>query len=205
VEAHEPPPWLVGGHRLSARLPWYRGRAGAPLELEARLLVDFVETEMFAARAALSLDVHSGFGMRDRLWYPYASTRGDFPRVDAAQNLAELLDRTYPQNHYRVEPQAESYTTHGDLWDYLFDRHRARHPGDTPAFIPWTLELGSWNWVRKNPRQLLFSEGVFNPIVPHRLARTQRRHLTLIDFFLRAVHNPDAWTSRDWIQYQLDF
>jgi hypothetical protein len=31
-------PFLVGGQRRSAGLPWYRGPAGAPMEVESRAL-----------------------------------------------------------------------------------------------------------------------------------------------------------------------
>ena len=71
-----------------------------------------------------------------------------------------------------------------------------RHSLNGAPFIPWTLEMGSWNWVRKNPFQLMSLTGPFNPIVPHRLRRVQRHHLLLIDFFLRAVHNHEAWRRK---------
>jgi hypothetical protein len=29
-------PFLAGGQRIGAWLPWYRGRAGAPMEAESR-------------------------------------------------------------------------------------------------------------------------------------------------------------------------
>ncbi|MBM4373048.1 MAG: DUF2817 domain-containing protein [Deltaproteobacteria bacterium] len=196
VESLERNPFPFGGHRLSPRLWYYRGREGDPMEPEARALTEFVQEEMFSSRAAISLDFHSGFGFSDRLWYPYAKMTGGFPRTIEVLNLAALLDATYPQNTYRVEAQSVNYTTHGDLWDWLFDLHLARHGADGPVFIPWTLELGSWNWVRKNPRQLLTFSGAFNPTVPHRLRRVMRGHLTLCDFFLHAVHNPDAWARK---------
>jgi len=145
------------------------------------------------------VDVHSGFGLKDRLWFPYARKAGGFPFVEQALAIANLLDTSYPHHVYTAEPQARSYTAHGDLWDHVFDRHRAHHGGgrraDSPVFIPWTLEMGSWTWVRKNPRQALSALGIFNPLLPHRSARVLRRHLTILDFFLRAAHNPDAWRT----------
>lgn len=36
LEAEEPVPFLIGGQRLSALLPWYRGPAGAPCSRKAR-------------------------------------------------------------------------------------------------------------------------------------------------------------------------
>ena len=49
-------------------------------------------------------------------------------------------------------------------------------------FLPWTLEMGSWAWVRKNPLQVFQALGFFNPIKPHRYARTMRRHARLVEF-----------------------
>lgn len=196
VDAARRPPLLLGGHRLSRRLPWYRGPAGAPMQPEARALVEFVEAEAFDARAAISIDFHSGFGVTDRLWYPYARARAGFPRAPEAHALARRLTETLPYHVYAIEPQADQYTTHGDLWDHLFDRHLARHGLDGAPYVPWTLEMGSWSWVRKNPRQLFSPLGPFNPMMPHRYRRTMRRHLALVDFMCAAVRNPAAWARR---------
>jgi hypothetical protein len=92
-----------------------------------------------------------------------------------------------------MEPQARTYTARGDLWDHLHDVLAAR-PGR--VVLPLTLELGSWAWVRKNPRQLLSPLGSFNPIVPHRLRRTLRRHLPLFDRLLAATASA-AWARLD--------
>ena len=62
------------------------------------------------------------------------------------------------------------------------------------VFIPWTLEMGSWIWVRKNPLQIFKAEGFFNPVKAHRYDRTMRRHMRLIDFMFRAVRNYQSWT-----------
>lgn len=191
VEAELPCRWpLLGGQRISSWLPWYRGKEGE-LAPESKALIDFVRREMFAAQAAIALDVHSGYGTRDRLWYPYAKT--DKPIADELQYqaLASLLDRTLPHHVYVCEPQSAGYTTHGDLWDYLYDLHLAEAPDR--LFLPWTLELGSWNWVRKNPRLLFFRDGMFNPRRPHRVSRENRRHLLLFDFLLRAVRAHTRW------------
>lgn len=182
---------LIGGQRLSRRLPWYRGRAGDSMEAEALALVELVEREAFGAELALVLDVHSGFGLVDRLWFPYARTRRPLPHLAELYALSRLLDDTLPHHVYRMEPQAQTYTVKGDLWDYVYDRrndHAA--PG---AILPLTLEMGSWMWLKKNPRQVLSLLGSFNPVVPHRLRRTLRRHLLLIDFLHRAVAAHESW------------
>ena len=182
---------LVGGHRISPRLPWYMGPAGAAMEAEAAALVRLVEDELFAARFAIALDLHSGFGFADRLWYPYARTREPLPDQPAIAALGRLLDDTLPNHVYRVEQTAQTYTIRGDLWDHLYDRRRAAGGG---MLLPLTLEMGSWTWVRKNPLQVLSSLGRFNPTKPHRHRRTLRRHLPLLDFLLHATASYRAWT-----------
>jgi hypothetical protein len=166
------------------------------MEKESSALVEFVRQEMFSSKAALTLDFHSGFGMKDRLWFPYAKGSGRFPRIREVRNLITLLERTYPNHNYRIEPQAVNFTAHGDLWDYIFDLHMEETGPTGPPFIPWTLEMGSWRWIRKNPSQIFSSLGPFNPMVPHRLRRVMRRHLVLVDLLLRAVHNFRTWASR---------
>ncbi len=194
VDAEEKVPFLLGGHRISPALPWYRGEPGAGMEPEAEALVRFVRERLFPAQAALTLDVHSGFGTQDRLWYPYSKASTGFPGEFEARRLGAMLDVSYPYHVYRIEKQAEAYTLHGDVWDYLYDEHRSHHGAEAPPWVPWTLEMGSWLWVRKNPRQLLRRAGPFNPGLPHRLRRVLRRHLLLFDFLFRAVGNAEAWS-----------
>ncbi len=187
---------LVGGQRFSSRLPWFMGEADAPMEPEAAALCDFVERELFDSRLAISVDVHSGFGFEDRLWFPYARTRKPFPNLAEVYALERLLDMTLPNHVYKLEPQARNYTVHGDLWDHLHDRHAgalAVTGAGERVFLPLTLELGSWLWLRKNPRQAFHVLGGFNPMKPHRLRRTLRRHLPLFDFLHRATASPERW------------
>lgn len=190
VEAESKTPLLVGGHRISPVLPWFRGYG--EMETEARAVVDFVRSELFPARACVTLDLHSGFGVRDRLWFPYAKTMAPPPIMPQVRAFIDLLERSLPHHVYRVEPQSAAYCTHGDLWDYLLDEHLASNQ-PSQVLMPWTLEIGSWVWVRKNPRQLLLSDGPFNPIKPHRHDRAMRRHMALLEFFYRAVRNHRRW------------
>ncbi len=185
--------FLVGGQRLTPRLPWFMGRAGE-LELESRALVDFVTKYTLPSRTSIALDVHSGFGFQDRLWFPYARTVRPFPNTAEVYSLFELLNRTLPHHVYQTEPQSQAYTIDGDLWDFLYDRSRRESRG---LFLPLTLEMGSWTWVRKNPRQLFSLPGTFNPVKRHRLHRTLRRHLLLIDFLHRAVIAREVWAELD--------
>lgn len=191
VDAMVKTPRLVGGHRIGRFLPWYRGQK---LEPENAALFAFVRREIFEARSAIVLDCHSGFGMKDRLWYPYAKSTSGYPRVHESRALARRLVEVLPYHPYQIEPQSTQYTTHGDIWDHLFDAHWAAH-GPERLFLPWTLEMGSWSWVRKNPRQLFSAHGAFNPIVPHRYQRAMRRHLPLLHFLWSAVRHPEAWAE----------
>lgn len=189
-------PFLVGGHRISARLPWYRGPVGLPMELESQTLIDFAKKNVLPAKVALALDLHSGFGLRDRLWYPFAKTQDPFPKKDQALALKTLLDITYAHHVYKVESQSDSYTTHGDLWDYLFEIHEGAEQFKHHLFLPWTLEMGSWTWLKKNPIQMFNPLGWFHPIKAHRHHRVMRRHLHLLDFFLRATAHSISWRDR---------
>lgn len=193
AESHGTP--LLGGQRISSRIPWYMGRPEHAMEVEARALCDFMEAELFGAQVAVACDVHSGFGFVDRLWFPYARTRRPFHHLPEMLALTRLLDATLPNHVYAIEPQARSYTIAGDLWDHLYDGFRSAAP--ERVFLPLTLEMGSWTWLKKNPRQALNALGGFNPLVPHRLRRTLRRHLLLFDFLHRATASPDSWARPD--------
>ena len=185
---------ILSGHRISPAIPWYRGEEGQEMEVESKALIDFVKEQMFEAPAAISVDFHSGFGMKDRLWFPYAYTRDEFPRIKEVQNLKDILDETHPHHIYHIEPQWASYTISGDLWDHLFLEHQKDEKYKNNIFIPWTLEMGSWIWVKKNPLQLFSAVGLFNPIKAHRYDRTMRRHILLIKFLFKAVRNYPSWS-----------
>jgi hypothetical protein len=195
VVADERPVFLLGGQTYSNLLPWYRGNTATPegMEQESKALCDLVRREIFPSRTSLTVDVHSGFGAVDRLWFPYARTRKPPPHLIEIAALKGLFDRSYPNHFYCIEPQAMQYTTHGDLWDWLYDGKVGEK--SEGVFLPWTLELGSWLWLKKNPRQFFSSLGAFNPMMPHRLQRILRRHLTLFDFLHRAVISPEGWTG----------
>ncbi|MBL7664030.1 MAG: DUF2817 domain-containing protein [Bacteriovoracaceae bacterium] len=184
--------WLLSGHRISNALPWYRGKEQAPMEIETQTLVDFFKKEVMPSRANITMDFHSGFGTKDQIWYPWAKTRKEkFPFYDQFINLQRLFETSFPNHIYKIEPQTKNYVTHGDLWDYLLQEHRKeKRPG---VFIPLTLEIGSWIWVKKNPLQLFSILGLFNPIKEHRIRRQLRRHVFMLDFLQRAVRNYDAW------------
>lgn len=182
---------LVGGQRWSRHLPWYRGELHAAMEVEAQALLHIIRRELFPSPFALALDLHSGFGVIDRLWFPFAYSHRVIDNLPAMHALKRRLDQSLPNHVYAVEPQSRQYVTHGDLWDYLYLEQRRLFPAHT--FLPLTLEMGSWLWVKKNPRQLLSPLGLFNPVLPHRRQRTLRRHHALLDFLLRAAASYRHW------------
>ncbi|MDE2606033.1 MAG: DUF2817 domain-containing protein [Burkholderiales bacterium] len=189
VEARDPVPFLLAGQRLSPGLPWYRGAAGAPMEAESAALCAWAERELLGRPLALALDCHSGFGMRDRIWFPFAHRRAPFAALPELHALHAIFAGSHPRHPYVFEPQSAQYLAHGDLWDHLVLRADGR-PG---VFLPLTLEMGSWLWVKKNPRQLFSRHGVFNPLIEHREQRVLRRHLPLLDFLLRAAASQAHW------------
>jgi hypothetical protein len=188
VDAREAVPHLLGGQRFSARLPWYRGPSGAPMQPEAAALCNVVERELLSRPFAVAIDCHSGFGLADRLWFPFAHTSTPIETLPELHALKQLLDEAHPQHRYVFEPQSRQYLAHGDLWDYLVLRAAA-----TSTFLPLTLEMGSWIWVRKNPRQLFSRQGIFNPLIEHRRSRVLRRHLVWLDFVARAAASCTRW------------
>ena len=162
LDAADRVPWLVGGHRIAASLPWYRGRRGAAMEAESRALCAVVEGELITRPFSIALDCHSGFGQVDRLWFPYAHTARPIEHLPEMHALTEIFDASHPHHRYAIEPQSRQYLAHGDLWDWLYAQ--ASEHGEW-VFLPLTLEMGSWNWVRKNPRQLFRREGIFLSLI----------------------------------------
>lgn len=200
----ENPPRFLGGHRYSSRLPWYRGAEGTSMEVESLALVQAVQKEIFHSPLAITLDFHSGFGVQDQIWFPYAKTAKAYPDISVAHAFKSLFDRTFPHHFYKIEPQALNYTTHGDLWDYLYDEFEAQAADpsggslnkkgqEKAVYLPLCLEMGSWMWVKKNPLQIFDLQGHFNPVKSHRMKRTLRRHNTFFEFILRAALSPHSW------------
>ena len=203
IDSAEPLPNLLAGQRLSARLPWYRGEAGAPMEPENQAVCRFVEAELLPHRFSLSVDCHSGFGVRDRIWFPYAHTAAPIEHIGELHAMSRLLDLGHPHHRYVFEPQSHQYLANGDLWDHLYATTRDRPDA---LFLPLTLEMGSWLWVRKNPRQFLSRHGFFNPLIQHRLERALRRHIAWLDFVARLACSHGRWmptgAARDWHRHR---
>jgi Zinc carboxypeptidase len=191
VDATDKVPFLVGGQRLSRGLPWYRGKLDAPLETESQALCDVVSSELLVRKFSLALDCHSGFGARDRIWFPYAHTRKPIEHLAEIHALKEIFLEAYSQHQYVFEPQSLQYLAHGDLWDHLY---QVANQSPDHIFLPLTLEMGSWLWIKKNPKQLFSRMGIFNPLIEHRQQRVLRRHIFLLDFLARATSGYELWT-----------
>lgn len=181
-------PFLAGGQRLGPWLPWYCGPRGAPMETESAALLQVVASELACRPFSLALDCHSGYGWNDSIWFPYARTHRPMPHLAEMYGLKTMLDQSHPHHGYSFEPQSHQYLLHGDLWDHAYDQVPASH-----VFLPMTLELGSWLWIRKNPRQLFSRHGIFNPTKTHRIKRVLRRHASLLDFLTRAAFGVRRW------------
>jgi hypothetical protein len=181
---------LIGGHRIGPALPWYRGRAGEPMQPEAQALCDVVREELARHAFAITVDCHSGFGLTDRVWFPYAHTAEPIEHLAELHALKCLFDEALIHHRYGFEPQSHQYLTHGDLWDHLYQQS-LRTPDR--VLLPLTLEMGSWIWVKKNPRQVFSRQGLFNPLIQHRQQRVLRRHAVLLEFLMRAAFNHARW------------
>jgi len=184
-------PFLLGGQRMASWLPWYRGKRNQAMQQEAQALVGVFDNALAKAPFCMTLDCHSGYGHVDRIWFPYAYTNEPFPQLAEVYALKSVFDSSHPHHgYYQFEPQSLAYTTHGDLWDYLHQRNQQQN---TNTFLPLTLEMGSWLWVKKNPRQLFSPLGMFNPMLPHRTERVLRRHAVFFDFLIRAAISWQTW------------
>ncbi|WP_429316011.1 M14 family zinc carboxypeptidase [Paraburkholderia sp. GAS448] len=197
-DADEHVPFLAGGQRLGAWLPWYRGRRGAPMEAEAAALLRVVESELAARPLSFALDCHSGYGWGDSIWFPYARTRELMRHLPEMFALKTMFEHAHPHHGYTFEPQSHQYLLHGDLWDYAYDRTPS-----TNVLLPMTLELGSWLWIKKNPWQLFSRQGMFNPVKAHRTARVLRRHANLLEFLTRAAFSAPRWLPEGKRRQQL--
>ncbi len=203
VEAVDGGSFLVAGHRITRYLPWYRGGLRQPMEPENQAVIKIIKQQFYGRPLSIILDCHSGFGLKDRIWFPYARSREPASRLGYFFQLRELFIQTYPNhNYYEFEPQSLQYCTHGDLWDYAYDMAERDYK---QPFLPLTLEMGSWSWVKKNPRQLLRYHGIFNPVLPHRQQRVLRRHLILFDFLMKLCSSyqqwqPDTETEQNYYQ-----
>lgn len=69
---------FFGGQKISNRLPYFRGQG---LEPESKALFRLIYDSFFDVENAFVpvLDLHSGFGTIDNVWWPYAYTKSPCP------------------------------------------------------------------------------------------------------------------------------
>lgn len=187
ISAESPVPFL-GGQTLSPLLPYYKGQG--ELAVESRALIETVRTLLEHSTGLIALDLHSGFGARDRIWTPWAMSSAEPPHWDHYMTLEKTLNSSLPSHVYTFEKQSDSYQTDGDLWDFLLYESTQRN---TKLFLPLTLEMGSWNWLKKAPWHALTKSGWFHPLAPHRVQRVCRRHRTLMDFLVSVCANGSSF------------
>ncbi len=202
IISNEKVPFLLSGQRISSKLPWFQGEQGI-LELENQALDQVFQKEASESACVISVDFHSGFGMKDRLWFPYSFTKKPFENLAHMHALTHLFEQTHPYHIYQIEPQSEGYLLNGDMWDYLYIKYNEQNKKG--LFLPITLEMGSWTWVKKNPLQLFSKHGPFNPIKEHRIKRTYRRHHLLFDFLLKATYSNNIWSHLDPLAQEKHF
>lgn len=119
IEAEDPVPFLLGGQRISSKLPWYRGKQGEAAQAEFVVLEQVIERITSNNKPVIALDIHSGFGFKDQLWIPYAYRRQPINDVPMYMALKILWERNYPNHNYLFEPQSAAYLSHGDVWDFF--------------------------------------------------------------------------------------
>lgn len=190
IAAESPIPFL-GGQSLSPLLPYYKGTG--ELAVESMALVATVQKLLRESKGLIALDLHSGFGARDRIWTPWAMSSALPPHWEHYTRLEQTLNDSFPSHVYKFEKQSDSYQTDGDLWDYVL--YESMQQGDQ-IFMPLTLEMGSWNWLKKAPWQAFSKDGWFHPKAPHRVQRVCRRHVTLIDFLVSVCANGSDFFSQ---------
>lgn len=190
ILAESPVPFL-GGQTLSPALPYYKGTGD--LAPESRALIRVVEHLLETSAGVIALDLHSGFGARDRVWTPWSMTSAPPPHFEQYAALERALNDSFPDHIYTFEKQSDSYQTDGDLWDYLIVENMKR---GGPLFMPLTLEMGSWNWLKKAPWNAFKKLGWFHPLAPHRVQRACRRHITLLDFLVSVCANGEDFFAK---------
>ncbi|PKA00238.1 carboxypeptidase [Leptospira levettii] len=159
-------PFFFGGHKYSNFFPYYRGKV---LQTESRVLDRYFKEYFLRAENQFIpvVDIHSGFGTVDHVWWPYASTHEPCADEELFQQIGSNFANHLNHFLYRFGPQSETYTTHGDLWDRLYDQFQSNikeiHSPISRHFLPLTLEIGTWSDINLDPLKIFRKRGIFNP------------------------------------------
>ncbi|TGN11059.1 M14 family zinc carboxypeptidase [Leptospira ilyithenensis] len=196
VEA-ESAPILFGGQKWTSKLPYFRGNS---LEPESRALYRFIHQYFYPVKNAIMpvLDLHSGFGTIDHVWWPYAGTKTPCIDTPIYERMAEFLAKGKKHTRFKFGPQSETYTTHGDLWDLFYDHYIEKvlpaSPKSNSRFLPLTLEVGTWSDIKDNPSKLFRKRGIFNPAKENKFETITTYRDFLRDFVLLGQSDLKDWT-----------
>ena len=100
IEATDPVPFLIGGQNYSSKIHWYRGQE---LQTETKFLCQVVQNILLKSNCLVSLDMHSGFGFKDQLWFPFATSYKKFTQLSEMFMLFDLFEKTNPYHVYKIE------------------------------------------------------------------------------------------------------
>ncbi|MCB1138163.1 MAG: DUF2817 domain-containing protein [Leptospiraceae bacterium] len=194
VEAVRSMPFF-GGHRASKHLPYFRGQG---LEPESRTLYRFVFESFFHVKNSLVpvVDVHSGFGSVDHVWWPYAGTKDPCRDHQLFEAMGRFFKIQAGHSLLNFGPQSESYTTHGDLWDLFYDHYYKLHEREKAwksKFLPLTLEVGTWSDLKESPGKIFDRKNIFNPDGERKRETIQRYRKFLRDLFRVALTKEKDW------------
>ncbi len=190
VDAEKGKLFWPSGQTFSAKVPWFRGDP-QNMEIENKVLEQFVKSNMFKSPFAIALDIHSGFGLKDRLWYPYGKTLNPMPDEAIARKLARYFKVSHPFHKYIFEKQSDSYMIHGDMWDYMYDKFKALDKDS--KFIPFTLEIGTWSWLLSRPHRIFNISRLFHTDDSVKYSHLMRKHWGLLDFFKDMTVHHKTW------------
>lgn len=191
---------FFGGQRWSPHLPYYRGDC---IEKETRALYKFVISYLFQQKETIVpvVDIHSGFGVRNRVWWPYARSKKECRDHALYEHIAAHLKDERGHDEHIFEKQSDSYTVHGDLWDRLYayyqkrterfhlKRSSRRKNKEAARFLPFTLEIGTWHEL--TPWRMLKKKRIFNPPQNIRRIVIESQRTFLRDFVLLAAQGRD--------------
>ena len=112
IEASDSVHFLIGGQRISAGLPWYRGPKSKAMEIENQAVCEVMQAELLSRDFSVSVDCHSGFGSRDRIWFPYAHRRAPIAHLAEMHALKSIFcsNQQPPPLHHRTPKPAVSGT-----------------------------------------------------------------------------------------------
>lgn len=193
----EKAPFFFGGQRITKSLPYYRGNS---LQPESKVLYRFLKEYFFPVKNSLLpiIDIHSGYGTIDHVWWPYARTHKECEDDFLFHKISNHLAQEKNHTSYKFGPQSETYTTHGDLWDMLYDqflkKQETRKPKHNSRLLPLTLEIGTWADLKQNPLKLLKKRGIFNPARENKKKSIESHRKFLMD-----VLRISQTKQQDWI------